>query len=199
MCSAQPCENGPLGKPPALPSISALSRSSSHSRSHPSSLRTPRQWIKGNSTLCDISSLGFWLRMQNPDPNCSGNVGSRSVHYVFLCVDGCCWRWSGSSPLTQPWKRWRWPGPPCLPPLRTPRCYPLLLVIFSSAVDPYPYPDWIRIQWSPWILIRIRNLDLDPGGQKWPTNIENWINSIFWSAGCSFLRAETFSCPIAWT
>ncbi len=27
-------------------------------------------------------------------------------------------------------------------------------------------PDWIRIQWGPWIRIRIRNPDPDPGGQK---------------------------------
>jgi hypothetical protein len=25
---------------------------------------------------------------------------------------------------------------------------------------------WIRIQWGPWIRIRIRNLDPDPGGQN---------------------------------
>jgi hypothetical protein len=31
-------------------------------------------------------------------------------------------------------------------------------------------PDWIRIQWDPWI--RIRNPDPDPGGKKCPTNIE---------------------------
>jgi hypothetical protein len=32
---------GPLGKPPALPSTSAPSRGSSHTRSHPTTLRTP--------------------------------------------------------------------------------------------------------------------------------------------------------------
>jgi hypothetical protein len=30
--------------------------------------------------------------------------------------------------------------------------------------DPYPDPDWIRIQSGQWI--RIRNPDPDPGGQK---------------------------------
>jgi hypothetical protein len=30
----------------------------------------------------------------------------------------------------------------------------------------YPDPDWIRIQSGQWILIRIRNSDPDPGGQK---------------------------------
>jgi hypothetical protein len=29
-----------------------------------------------------------------------------------------------------------------------------------------PDPDLIRIHWGPWIRIRIRNLDADPGGQK---------------------------------
>jgi hypothetical protein len=29
-----------------------------------------------------------------------------------------------------------------------------------------PDPDWIRIQSGPWIRIRIRNPDPDPGGQK---------------------------------
>jgi hypothetical protein len=32
---------------------------------------------------CDILSLGIWLRMQDPDPNCLGNVGSGSVHYTL--------------------------------------------------------------------------------------------------------------------
>jgi hypothetical protein len=37
-----------------------------------------------------------------------------------------------------------------------------------SDPDPYPDPDWIRIQSDHWIRIRIRNLntDPDPGGQK---------------------------------
>jgi hypothetical protein len=40
--------------------------------------------------------------------------------------------------------------------------------VTRSAVD----PDWIQIQWGPWmrIRIRIRNPDPDPGGQKWITN-----------------------------
>ncbi len=41
----------------------------------------------------------------------------------------------------------------------------------TSVVDPDPYPDWIRIQWGPWIRILIR--DPDPIGQKWPRKIEN--------------------------
>ncbi len=36
-----PVRMGPLGKPPALPSTSTLSRASSHMRSHPSTLQTP--------------------------------------------------------------------------------------------------------------------------------------------------------------
>jgi hypothetical protein len=41
-------------------------------------------------------------------------------------------------------------------------------LVVASVVDPDPdpYPDWIRIQWCPWIRIRIRNPDPDPGGQK---------------------------------
>ena len=37
----------------------------------------------------------------------------------------------------------------------------------SSVSD--PDPDWIRIQWGPWIRIRIRNPDPDPdpGARKW--------------------------------
>ncbi len=34
-----------------------------------------------------------------------------------------------------------------------------------------PDPDWIRIQSGQWI--RIRDPDPDPGGQKWPTKVEN--------------------------
>ncbi len=40
-------------------------------------------------------------------------------------------------------------------------------------------------------------LNPDPGGQKWPTKIEKkYINFIFWSAGCSLLRAEGVSCSL---
>ncbi len=67
---------------------------------------------------------------------------------------------------------------------------------------------WIRIQWGPWIRIRIHkpDADADPGGQKWPKNIEKkkkFKNVIVWSAGCSLLRGlkaspkkdnEIFSC-----
>jgi hypothetical protein len=43
--------------------------------------------------------------------------------------------------------------------------YPL-----GRVSDPDPY--WIRIQSGQWIRIRIRNPDLDPGGQKLPTKVE---------------------------
>ncbi len=39
-------------------------------------------------------------------------------------------------------------------------------------------------------------LDPDPGGKKWPTKMEKLINFIFWSAGCSLLRSEGFSCRL---
>ncbi len=35
----------------------------------------------------------------------------------------------------------------------------------------------------------------DPGAQKWPTKIK-LINFIFWSAGCSVLRTQSFSCSL---
>ncbi len=49
----------------------------------------------------------------------------------------------------------------------------------------------IRIQWGPWILIQIRNLDPDPdpGGQKWHTKKKKLIYFI-----CSLLRPEGFPC-----
>ncbi len=59
----------------------------------------------------------------------------------------------------------------------------------NCAVD----PDWIRIQWGPWIRIRVCDPDPDLGGKKWPTNIKKLVNFIFWIAGCSILRAEGFS------
>ncbi len=36
----------------------------------------------------------------------------------------------------------------------------------------------------------------DPGGQKWPKKYKKLKNFIFWSAGCSFLRADGFSCSL---
>jgi hypothetical protein len=48
-----------------------------------------------------------------------------------------------------------------------------------------PEPDWIRIQWDPWIRIRNPNPDPDPGGQKLPTKIEK--------IKCYLLRAQDFS------
>ncbi len=64
---------------------------------------------------------------------------------------------------------------------------------------------WIRIRIGsgfngapgPEIRIRIRNPDPDKGGQKWQKNREKkqgLIIFIFWSADCSLLRAEGFSC-----
>jgi hypothetical protein len=42
----------------------------------------------------------------------------------------------------------------------------MTVVPVNSAVDTNPNPDCIRIQWGPWIRIRIRNLDPDPGGEN---------------------------------
>jgi hypothetical protein len=48
-----------------------------------------------------------------------------------------------------------------------------------------------------WFGIRTRIRNPDPGGQKWPTKTEkNLRNFIFWSAGCSLLRAEGFFCSL---
>ncbi len=45
--------------------------------------------------------------------------------------------------------------------------------------------------------MRIRICDPNPGGQKWSTKFEKkLINFILWSAGCSVLRAEGFSCSL---
>jgi hypothetical protein len=60
---------------------------------------------------------------------------------------------------------------------------------------------WIRINLSCWIRIRIRiqiaDPDPDPGGQNWPKKIKKRNRIfIFWSAGCSLLRAEGFSCSL---
>ncbi len=55
-------------------------------------------------------------------------------------------------------------------------------------------PEMIRIQLSQWI--RIRNPDPNPRGQKWPTKVEIFRKFMFWSAGCSFLRAESFFCSL---
>ncbi len=73
-------------------------------------------------------------------------------------------------------------------------------------------PSWNCIQ-TIWVVVTLRTKSTpcshqqktsvadpvsDPGGQKWPTNIEkvNTVNFIFWSAGCSLLRAEGFSCSL---
>ncbi len=50
-----------------------------------------------------------------------------------------------------------------------------------------------------WIRIGFSDPDLDPasGGQKWPSKIEKKYRIfIFWSAGCSLLRAEGFFCSL---
>jgi hypothetical protein len=49
----------------------------------------------------------------------------------------------------------------------------------------------IRIQWGPWIRIRIR---IQKG--KMTTKIEKITKFHFLSAGCSVLRAEGFSCSL---
>jgi hypothetical protein len=49
-------------------------------------------------------------------------------------------------------------------------------------------PDWIRIQWGPWIRIRIKE------GKMTQKNRKQLIN--FRRAECSFLRAEGFSCRL---
>ncbi len=59
-------------------------------------------------------------------------------------------------------------------------------------------PDWIRIQSSSWIRIRIhiRNPDPDSGGQTLPTKVEKSFRKfLFRSAGCTLLRASS----VAWT
>jgi hypothetical protein len=58
---------------------------------------------------------------------------------------------------------------------------------------------WIRINLSCWIRIRIRiqiaDPDPDPGGEKiTQKKLKKDRIFIFWSAGCSLLRAEGFSC-----
>jgi hypothetical protein len=37
---------------------------------------------------------------------------------------------------------------------------------------------------------------LDPGGRKWPTEMEKVHKFFFWSDRCSLLRAEGFSCSL---
>ncbi len=48
------------------------------------------------------------------------------------------------------------------------KCESVQNCLFSGVVDPDLDMDWIRIQRGPWIriLIRIRNPDPEPGGQK---------------------------------
>jgi hypothetical protein len=57
-----------------------------------------------------------------------------------------------------------------------------------------PDPDWIRTQSGQWI--RIRSPDPDPGGQKWPTKVKNFLKFMLWSVRWSLLRAEGFFCNL---
>ncbi len=89
-----------------------------------------------------------------------------------------------------PWTH-LWAPPPA--PARCWRSYPrvrspeLPLLLRPSSLPPSGLR--IRINLSCWIRIRIQIADPDPGGQKWPTKIEK-RTELFWSAGCSLLRAE---------
>jgi hypothetical protein len=60
-CLAQPSENGTTWKPPVLPSTSTLSRASSRTRSHPSTLRTPTPvytiWVWSYATFVVIEAM----------------------------------------------------------------------------------------------------------------------------------------------
>ncbi len=59
---------------------------------------------------------------------------------------------------------------------------------FETSV--FSDPDWIRIQSGQWIQIRIQE------GKNDPKNRKKWRNLMLWSAGCSLLRAEGFSCSL---
>jgi len=62
-------------------------------------------------------------------------------------------------------------------------------VLWIRIRDPDPY--WIRIQSDHWIRIRNLNTDPDPGGQKWPTEVEQ-IHVLNWSVGWPHLWAGGF-------
>jgi hypothetical protein len=53
----------------------------------------------------------------------------------------------------------------------------------------------MRIQWGPWIRIRIRNPD--PGGQKWPRKYKT-VNK-FLLLKCWMIVFEGKASPVAWT
>jgi hypothetical protein len=55
-------------------------------------------------------------------------------------------------------------------------------------------PDWI--QSGQWILIRIRNPDPDPEGQKLSTKVEKLRNFMFGSERYSLLRADGIFCNL---
>ncbi len=67
-----------------------------------------------------------------------------------------------------------------------------------QGIDFPPITSGVDPDRSPWIRIRIRNLDPDPGGKKRPTNKKKKYkkNSFFESPGCSLLKAECFSCSL---
>jgi hypothetical protein len=61
-----------------------------------------------------------------------------------------------------------------------------------------PDPDSIRIQSGQWIRIWIRNLDPDPGGQKFPTKVEKICKiSCFEVLDGLFRELKAFS--VTWT
>ncbi len=129
-----------------------------------------------------------------------------------------CWRWWTCPPLTarRTTRRWsrsrsgctRCPGSRCWttsgPPTRTfpppsswrPAGSPTSTARLSRSGDMMP-PPWIKPAFSDQNPDPIRSVqpdpDPDPGGKKWPTkNRKKCRNFMFWSAGCSLLRAEGF-------
>ncbi len=74
-------------------------------------------------------------------------------------------------------------------------CRKFFMMNIFRVSDPDPY--WIRIQSAQWIRIRtcIRDPDLDPGG-NYPQKQKKLWNFMFWSAGCSLLRAKGFFCNL---
>ncbi len=103
--------------------------------------------------------------VRQPWPGCRQPATSRpSSLYMFTREGG-----GGTPSFTEKQRPWAWPSPwygSCPAERQI-----LIRYLVTSVFD----PDWIRIQWCPWIRIRIRNPDpdLDSKGQKWPTNIEN--------------------------
>ncbi len=75
---------------------------------------------------------------------------------------------------------------------------PLRENIFTQGFGSGSGSAWIRINLSCWIRIRIQiaDPDPDPGGKNDSKNRKKDRIFIFWSAGCSLLRAEGFSCSL---